>query len=329
MSIWNAQYRRWTGASVGVWRRRGSIARYGLRLCLSGRIIKGFLFLGLMQGFLMAVCFFAFGQFVSPNSYLMSRVRLAGEDVANFIDGVTGWILLYPDVCVDGIYRVVFWSMFNTASALTVITVALFSHRLIASDLASQAIVIYNSKALTRWDYIIGKFAIVATILSLIWIVPVLGSWIIGNAVSPDWSFFWHALPSLGRGLLVGAVATLVFSCLALAVSSLAKKSGMAAAYWILGGVGVKFVADIASRLYEPLAYLNPMHALATLNSGLFRLQSLVAEAQAMLPFFDYFLEGSGDEIPVSNGSIVAPLFFLAAMCLGSIALVYRKVAAS
>jgi len=138
---------------------------------------------------------------------------------------------------VDGIYRIAFYLAKYSASPLSLIIVALFIHRLIALDLASQAIVIYNSKALTRWDYLIGKFLIAICILSLVWIIPIVASWLIGNTLSPDIQFFLYTFPSLAKSLLVGFVAVLTFSLFALAVSSLAKRTGSAVAYWILGWI--------------------------------------------------------------------------------------------
>lgn len=332
---WNAQYRRWQGQSVGVWQRRLSIARYGLRLCLSGKIIKIFLVLAFAQTLVLGAVFFLFGQLVAPESALLTWLEgLGGEQVVRVISGLSSWALLYPEICVDGIYRVMFYLMTFSGPFLSMIIVALFVHRLIANDLASNAIVIYNSKALTRWDYLTGKFIVVSTLLSVVWILPVLASWLISNFLSPDWSFFYHSFPSLLRGLAIGSVAVVSLSCLALLVSSLARKTGAAVAYWILGWFSLSIVGSVASYAHPAFNYISPTQAIYDLSAGIYRMLDLVNDAQDMLPFFGGFFKSVSDgtdpsDLPIGNGEIVLPLLALAAYCAVSIAVVSRRVRAS
>lgn len=331
---WNARYRRWDGESVGVWQRRRSIARNGLRLCLSGKIIKVFLVLASAQALLLSAAFFLFGQLVAPESALLDVLeRIGGPQAADVVSGLTSWALLYPEICVDGVYRVFFYLLTFSGPYLSMIMVALFVHRLIANDLASNAIVIYNSKALTRWDYLIGKFLVVSSILSVVWILPVVVSWLLGNLLSPDWSFFYHSFPSLGRGLAVGAVAVVSLSCLALLVSSLARKTGAAVAYWILGWFSMSVVANVARLAHPALDYLSPIRALHALSAGVYRMADLVSEAQDMLPFFNSFLNTVSDrddpaELPIGNGELWLPLLSLSAYCVVSVWVVSRRVRA-
>ncbi len=335
MREWKPQYRRWKGESVGLWKRRLAIARYGLRLCLSGKIVKAFLVLALGQVLVLSVLFVSFGQLVTPESSLVNWIeRLAGEKAVTVINGITSWALLYPEICVDGIYRIAYFFIRFPASFFSIFLVALFIHKLIAHDLASQAIVIYNSKALTRWDYILGKFAIVATILSLVWILPILLSWIIGNTLAPDWAFFYHTFPSLLRGLAVGIVATLSLSSIALVVSSLARKTGTAIAFWIMGWISLNLISDLARFSYSWLEYANPLKAINELSESVFKMDSFISEAQNTLPFIDRIVAQttnlrSLDEIPASDGAMAGPMVALTVMSALSLIVVHRRVAAS
>ena len=60
---------------------------------------------------------------------------------------------------------------------------------LITRDLACNAIVIYSSKAVTRGDYLLGKFATAFGLLALTWLGPVCAAWFVGNLLAPDWTF--------------------------------------------------------------------------------------------------------------------------------------------
>lgn len=334
-NAWSAQYRRWEGQSVGVWQRRRSIARYGLRLCLSGKIIKIFLVLAFAQTFILGGVFFLFGQLVAPESALLGWIEsLGGERIVRVFSALTSWALLYPEICVDGIYRIMYYLMTFSSPFLSMIIVALFVHRLIANDLASNAIVIYNSKALTRWDYLIGKFLVVSTILSVVWLLPVIASWFLSNFLSPDWSFFYHSFPSLLRGVTIGVVAVTSLSCLALLVSSLAKKTGAAVAYWILGWFSLSIIGSVASYAHPALNYISPTQAIYGLSAGIFRILDLATNAQDMLPFFGGFFRSMSDvndpaDLPIGNGEIFLPLVSLSSYCIISIVVVSKRVRAS
>ncbi len=334
-NAWTAKYRRWEGQSVGVWQRRLSIARYGLRLCLSGKIIKIFLVLAFAQTFVLGGVFFLFGQLVAPESALLGWLeRIGGQEIVRVISGLSSWALLYPEVCVDGIYRIMFYLMTFSSPFLSMIIVALFIHRLIANDLASNAIVIYNSKALTRWDYLTGKFLVVSSILSIVWLLPVVASWLLSNLLSPDWTFFYHSFPSLLRGVTIGLVSVVSLSCLALLVSSLARKTGAAVAYWILGWFSLGIISSVAGVAHPALEYISPIQSIYGLSSGIFRMLDLVVDAQNMLPFFGGFFNSMSNgsnpsDLPIGNGNIVLPLLVLSAYSMISVLVVSRRVRAS
>lgn len=330
---WSASYRRWQGESVGVWQRRLSIARYGLRLCLTGKVINAFLILALAQSLGMAAIFFVFGQLVAPESALLNFITSrGGEQATTFINAISSWALLYPEICVDGVYRLVFFGFEFLPPLLSLVIVSLFVHKLIANDLASNAIVIYNSKALTRWDYLIGKFAVVSTILSVVWIMPILLAWFLGNVLSPDWSFFYHSFPSLVRGLSVGIVAVISISLLAMLASSLAKRSGAAVTFWILGWISLNVVGRVAKLVNPSLEVISPNAAIESLSSGIYRITDLFADAQSILPFFGGFMsqfdvQGASD-LPLDQGRIALPLLALAAYSTISLVVVSRRVRA-
>ncbi len=330
-TAWKAEYRRWTGKSAGVWTRRAAIARYGLRLCLKGKIARAFLFLALMQTVVLAAVFFFFGQIVAPDSSLVNWLEdKSGGAITTYLNAITSWMLLYPEICVDGVYRVLFYLMRFSGPFFSMIMVALFIHRLIAGDVASNAIVIYNSKALTRADYMLGKFGVVAPILAVIWIVPVVVSWILGNILSPDWSFFWHTLPSLLRGVAVGVAAVISLSCIAMAVSAVAGRSRAAVAYWILGWIVMSIVGSVASLAHESLALINPIACIEELAAGVYRIDLLWRDAQDMLPFFSGFVSDVDEDalqVPATlGGGVWAPLLILTAMSFLSLYVVDRRI---
>ena len=96
---------------------------------------------------------------------------------------------------------------------------------LITRDLASNAIVIYSSKAVTRGDYLLGKFATAFGFLTLTWLGPVCAAWFLGNLLAPDWTFFLARARARWRTFLIYGLSSMaVLSLLALGVSALSSQ---------------------------------------------------------------------------------------------------------
>jgi hypothetical protein len=132
----------------------------------------------------------------------------------------------------------------------------------------------------------------------------------------------------------VGIVATLSLSSIALAVSSLAKKTGTAIAFWILGWISLNLISDLSRISYSWFEYVNPLKSINELSEGVFKMDSLITEAQNSLPFIDRVVAKatslqSLDQIPASDGTLLAPLIALTAMSALSLFIVHRRIAVS
>jgi len=112
---------------------------------------------------------------------------------------------------------------------------------LVTRDLASNAITIYASKAVSRGDYFLGKFATAFGLLALTWLGPLCAAWCLGNLLAPDWRFFWHARAALAHTLLFVLLGMTILSLLALGVSATSTKEKSTPVFWflwwIIGGV--------------------------------------------------------------------------------------------
>ena len=120
---------------------------------------------------------------------------------------------------------------------------------LITRDLACNAIVIYSSKAVTRGDYLLGKFATAFGFLALTWLGPVCAAWFLGNLLAPDWTFFWHARAALENILIYGLSSMAILSLLALGVSAISANEKSTTAFWFMWWVlGAVIAADRAAH---------------------------------------------------------------------------------
>ena len=332
MSLIDTGYRRWTGESTGVWTRRWVVIRTGMRLCLRSKILRAIIMLSWSMTLGMTGAFFFFGQLMAPDSSLLNWIGTnTGQRATDVINGLTAWFMLYPDVCVDGLYKAVMLLGLNVYLSLTFFAVMLFIPKLIAQDLSSNAIVIYNSKALTRLDYLLGKFGVVFGILVLLWIGPVIASWAIGNLMAPYWSFFYHSLPALGIALGVGVIGATALSLIALAISALAKRSSVAVAFWTIGWIATSLFAQAIGQVHDWGYYLSPSRCIASLGNSLFNLLGVLENAKKMLPMFNFFFESTNgmDDVPLEVLEIAPawqPSMFLIGYSLVALTIISKRV---
>jgi len=324
-------YQRWQGQSTGIWTRRFVIMQSGIRLCLQSRILKVLIALAWGVSLVMVPLYFTLGQLLSPESGLMGYLaEFFGERFTRLAAGLMSWLLLYPEVCVNGVYRFSFFATMNAHLFLSFLAVSLFVPKLIAHDLSSQAIIIYNSKALTRLDYMVGKFGIVFGILGFMWIVPTTLAWFLGNLLSPDWTFFVHSFSAFGIALLVGVVGVAAISFLALAISALAKRTSTATTMWVFLWIISGVVSGIVGLVYSGGKYISISRSISDLGMELFDLPSIVEDAQAMLPFFSLWLPQSATqgmrEISVFQGGVSAPLIAIGIFSAVSLLIISKRV---
>lgn len=135
---------------------------------------------------------------------------------------------------------------------LTLFLIGLTVPPLISRDLRSRAFLLYFSRPINRAEYIIGKLAIPATLLTIISTLPALTLYVFGVLLSPDLSVLYDTWDIPLR--ILGASACLVIptSCLSLMLSSLTHESRFAAFAWFtIWGVGAAAWGMIYASMLE------------------------------------------------------------------------------
>jgi ABC-2 type transport system permease protein len=127
---------------------------------------------------------------------------------------------------------------------------------LISPDLTNNALPLYLSRPLTRWDYVAGKMAVLVILLSAISWVPLSLLFLFQSGME-GWEWFWKNLRIEGAILAGSFLAISIVSLLALALSAWVKWRPVAGA--LLFGVfivGAGFGAAINEVLYTNWGYL-------------------------------------------------------------------------
>ena len=191
MPIYDQSYRPYRGSLTPHTWRWWTIAKAGLAFYLSRRLFLIFLFLSFIPAIVRGV-FIWLAHRIGSNSF----TEINPEFFRNFLAFQSPFLLL---VCI--------WP----------------GATLIAHDLKTNAIQLYLSKPLTRVDYVLGKFAIIAGIGALLLPAPGMLLFLMEIGLSTDTKFiashFWLPLAILGYSLVVITGAGL----LSLAVSAITR----------------------------------------------------------------------------------------------------------
>lgn len=100
--------------------------------------------------------------------------------IAPFVELLSNFKLDYPEM---------WWHNFVLAvptATFAFISMIIYGSQMVAKDKAANALQIYFSKAVTRFDYILGKFFAIGLIIALATLVPSALMLVVGLVVTPD-----------------------------------------------------------------------------------------------------------------------------------------------
>jgi hypothetical protein len=290
MPLHDSSYQHWDGVHLGVWHRRWAISSNGVRACLQNKWMRHLVVLCWVAALVMVSFLFVVGQLLVADSVVVRWVGNLNPQLQTFARTFTSWLEQHPEVSVRTTQDVLFFYFGIYLMVFSIFALGMAIPTLITRDLASNAIIVYSSKAISRGDYFLGKFATAFGLLTLTWLGPVCTAWLVGNLLAPDWRFFWHARLPLFHALLFGLSSMCLLSVLALGISatSVKEKSTVALWYtwWIIGGTIVKIVATAQPRLQHLSFNFN----LDQLALGVFRLGDDLKLLQDNVPIFGQML---------------------------------------
>ena len=328
MPLHDASYQHWAGAHLGLWHRRAAIARNGLNGCLANRWMRHLLLLCWVGAAVQTIVLFAIGQLLVADSVIVRWTTGLNPALQKIAELLTGWLERHPEISVRTTQNILFYFASGWLLPLSLVAIAVAIPHLITRDLSSQAMIIYASKAVGRFDYLLGKFAAVFGLLALTWLGPLLAAWFVGNLLAPDWHFFWHSRLALFNTVLYVLSSMVVLSCLALGVSAVSPQEKTSVALWVAWCI-VGFVLVRIARETKPwLKHLSITHNLDQLARAIFRLQDDVQLAQDNIPLLGDLLKNvkpatlEAMRHPATTGSVVALMLMLA----GAVLILARKL---
>ena len=317
MPLHDISYQHWEGTHVGIWGRRLAIARNGLMACLQNKWMRYLIVICWMGALVMTVFLFLIGQLLVADSVVVKWVGTFNPQLQTFARMLTSWLEQHPEISVHTSQNLLFYYFCIYLTPPSIFALGMAIPSLITRDLASNAIIIYSSKAVSRGDYLLGKFSTAFALLTLTLLGPICAAWLVGNLLAPDWHFFWHSRAALVHAVIYALVAMSILSLLALGVSAISKKEKATPAFWymwwIIGGV----VAPIARHTQPGLRHLSFNFNLDQIATAVFRPGSDIQTAKENIPVFGSMLNNirpetlSGLNSPPVWGALLTLIFLL------------------
>jgi ABC-2 type transport system permease protein len=316
MPLHDAHYQHWDGAHTGIWTRRWVIAKNGLVACLRNWPLRGLILSCWFGGLMMAGALFCIGQLLVPDSSVAQWVPKMNPNVQAFVRLLTSWLQDHPEISVGTTQNALFYFYCVYSTPLSIFALGMALPTLITRDLASNAIVIYSSKAITRGDYLFGKFCTAFGVMTLTWLSPVCCAWLLGNLLSPDWNFFWHARVALFHALVFGLCSMVILCSLAMGVSAISRHEKSTPALWFIWWALGLAIQNIALQTLPWLRHVSFGYDLRQIGLAVFRLGNDLKTAQDGIPIFGQFLQGISPETrsAINDPTVVGALAALALM---------------
>jgi hypothetical protein len=271
---------------------------------------------------------FFLGQLLVPGSTVEQWVAQMNPQLQSFFRMLTNWMQDHPDISVGTTQNVVFYYYCTYLMPLSILAMGMVLPTLITRDLASNAIVIYASKAVSHFDYLLGKFCTAFGVITLTWLGPVCTAWFMGNLMAPDWKFFWHARVAIFHVLVFGISSMVILSVLALGVSALSSREKATPAIWFVWWVLGWAIQPIALHTLPWLRHVSFDYNLRQIALATFQLGQDLRTAQDSIPIFGQMLRNVSPETraaldnPTLGGAVVG----LALMLAGVVLIVKKRV---
>lgn len=327
MALHDANYKHWDGSHLGIWRRRAVIAQTGLKGCLQSRWMRHIVTVCWSASLAQVAVLFLIGQLLVADSLVVRWVRHAGGEIQTLVRGLIIWLTQHPEISVRTTQNLLFYLFSTTLLTISLVAIALAIPHLITRDISSKAIIIYSSKAISRFDYLLGKFATVMGLLVITWLGPICAAWFVGNLLAPNWGFFWHSRMALFHMLIYMGSSMVILSLLALGVSAVSAKEKATVSLWIgLWLLGNSLVA--MSESAKPwLKYFSFRFNLDQIALSVFQLGHELKLAQDNIPFGSMFRGVTQETINRwNNPDISGALIGLAVMLVIAVAIISRRV---
>ncbi len=251
MAVHNLGYRPWPPTATPPWQRSVVIAMTGARRAWQSRWLRRMLMLAWLPALWYSIGFAIWEQSLRYPQ-MAEGLEVFLDEAAPELHGTVLSGLSSQDASLarHQIWSYLLFSFFRYSQVVVlVVVVGIIAPPLISQDIRSRAFLIYFSRPINRWEYILGKLGTVWLYLAAISTIPALAIYVLGVFFSSQFA----AVPATWdiplRVLMATVVLCVPTASLALSISSLTQESRYAGfawfAIWILGWVAFAVMASV------------------------------------------------------------------------------------
>jgi len=325
MSIHDLGYRSWQGRLVPQVGRFWVIAQTGIRLAWRNAWVRWLLFLSWLPSVYIAGLLLVYEQ-------ILEQIKTR----APFLHTAVPWLEGVP-LSADRhqVWACLLYIFFRYPQLIVVLlVVGQVAPPLVARDVRTKAFLLYFSRPLARFEYVLGKMVVVWTYVLLISAVPALVLYAVGVLLSPDWRIVYSTWDLPLRIMASSAVLIVPVTTVALAFSSLTSETRYATfawyAFWAVGwATYLTVTANLpSSASAEHWSLVSMSHTLATIEYWIFGLKHELANLfSAASPFAVVRNVGRAGILPPPDQVHVWPAVAqVTGITLVSLAVLFRRV---
>jgi ABC-2 type transport system permease protein len=248
--IFDQGYQHWSGTLSGHSWRGLAIARQGMRVGKKNRFVRVLMLVSWLPALLLAVALCVWG-LLERNSSIVAPLLPILRSYLNVE------ILQNPRSFRLEIWTICYDFFLITELYLSMILVLLVGPGLISQDLRFNALPLYFSRPMKRFDYFLGKLGVIVAFIGTVTIVPSLVAYALGLLFSLDLSIIKDTFGLLLYSMAYGLVIAISSGVLMLALSSLSRNSRYVGLFWL----GLWIISGITSAILQDADRSQQRHA--------------------------------------------------------------------
>jgi ABC-2 type transport system permease protein len=238
MPIFDQGYQHWQGQLSGHAWRWLTVTRNGVKAQLKNRWTRLAVLGAWAPALALAAVLIVWGLLEQQSDVilpLMSLLRLPPE----LMEG--------PKAFRTTIWTLSYYYFFQVELFFTMLLVLLVGPNLISQDLRFNAIPLYFSRPLRRFDYFLGKLGVIGAYLLAVTVFPALIAYVLGVGFSLDLSVVRDTGRLVVAGVAYGLLIVVSAGTLMLALSSLSRNSRYVSGFWL----GAWIVTGVLAQVVE------------------------------------------------------------------------------
>lgn len=225
MPIFDQGYQHWQGRLAGRGFRWWAITWRGVRTLFRSRWTRVAVILSASPCLALAAVLIIWGMIENRVSWIQPLLGL--------MSGLPEELRQKPEAYRTMIWTLAFQFFFSIQTTCMMILVAIVGPDLISKDLRFNAMPLYLSRPLTRWDYFLGKLGVIGFFVGLVTVAPACVAYLLGVAFSLDVKTISETIHLLVGSVAAGLIMVASAGMLMLAMSSLTRNSRYVTALWI------------------------------------------------------------------------------------------------